>query len=105
MTATNLDEPKILEALRGVIDPELGCNLVDLGLIYGVKIDDGIVRVTMTVTTPGCPMHDSLREGVRNVLLNLDGVSDAEVDLVFDPPWHPSMMTDAGRALTGTNHF
>jgi metal-sulfur cluster biosynthetic enzyme len=105
MTNTILDEPKILEALREVIDPELGCNLVDLGLIYDVKIDQGKVRVTMTVTTPGCPMHDSLREGVQNALLTLAGVSEAEVDLVFDPPWHPSMMTDAGRAITGTNHF
>ena len=63
------------------------------------------VRVKMTVTTPGCPMHDSLRWGVQNALLNLDGVTAAEVELVFDPPWHPSMMTDAGRAITGANNF
>ncbi|SPE56974.1 MIP18 family protein YitW [Verrucomicrobia bacterium] len=105
MTDTVLNEPKVLEALRQVIDPELGCNLVDLGLIYDVKIESGKVQVTMTVTTPGCPMHDSLCAGVRNALLNLEGVTDAEVELVFEPPWQPSMMTDAGRAMTGANRF
>jgi metal-sulfur cluster biosynthetic enzyme len=100
-----LDESKVLEALRQVIDPELGCNLVDLGLIYDVKIEADTVQVTMTVTTPGCPMHDSLRLGVQNALLNLAGVKSAQVELVFDPPWHPSMMTDVGRALTGATAF
>jgi metal-sulfur cluster biosynthetic enzyme len=101
MTNATLDESKVLEALRQVIDPELGCNLVDLGLIYDVRIDGSIVRVAMTVTTPGCPMHDSLRCGVQNALLNLEGVASAEVELVFDPPWHPSMMTEVGRGITG----
>lgn len=105
MSNDNLDESKVLEVLRQVIDPELGCNLVDLGLIYDVRIDGGRVQVTMTVTTPGCPMHDSLRAGVENALLNLKGVTDAQVELVFDPPWHPSMMTDVGRALTGATAF
>ena len=103
MTNAILDESRVLEALREVIDPELGCNLVDLGLIYDVKIDGGIVLVKMTVTTPGCPMHDSLRNGVQNALLNLEGVASAEVELVFEPPWHPSMMTEAGRGLTGSS--
>lgn len=103
MTNAILDESRVLEALRQVIDPELGCNLVDLGLIYDVRIEGGLVRVTMTVTTPGCPMHDSLRSGVQNALLNLEGVTDAQVELVFDPPWHPSMMTELGRSLTGAN--
>lgn len=105
MTTGILDENKVLEALRQVIDPELGCNLVDLGLIYDVTIAGSLVQVSMTVTTPGCPMHDSLRMGVQNAVLELEGVTDAEVDLVFDPPWHPSMMTDAGRAMTGTTAF
>jgi metal-sulfur cluster biosynthetic enzyme len=100
-----LDEAGVLEALRQVIDPELGCNLVDLGLIYSIAIDGSRVRVVMTVTTPGCPMHDSLRCGVQNALLNIAGVTEAEVELVFDPPWHPSMMTATGRAMTGTADF
>jgi len=105
MSDVILDESRVLNALRQVIDPELGCNLVDLGLIYDVKIHGDIVAVTMTVTTPGCPMHDSLRAGVENALLNLDGVSAAHVELVFDPPWHPSMMTEVGRSLTGATGF
>ena len=105
MTNDLLDESKVLDALRQVIDPELGCNLVDLGLIYEVKIEGDRVQVTMTVTTPGCPMHESLRLGVQNALLALEGVTAAEVELVFDPPWHPSMMTEVGRTMTGAISF
>ena len=101
MTATLLNETTILETLRQVIDPELGCNIVDLGLVYDVAIAGAKVVVTMTLTTPGCPMHESIRWGVQRALLDLEGVDEAEVELVWDPPWHPAMMTDAGRAATG----
>jgi len=101
MNALKLDEPLILETLRQVIDPEIDCNIVDLGLIYGVNIEGGKVRVHMTLTTPGCPMHESIAWGVKMALLNLEGVEDAEVRVVWDPPWHPSMMTDYGRARVG----
>ena len=97
----NLSEATILEALREVIDPELGCNIVDLGLIYSVVIQDGKVSVVMTLTTQGCPMHESIRWGVETALLGLEGVESAEVEVVWDPPWHPSMMTEFGRAATG----
>ena len=100
MTAT-ITEAAILETLRQVIDPELGCNIVDLGLIYSVTITDAKVAVVMTLTTPGCPMHESIRWGAQNALLNLHGVEAAEVEVVWDPPWHPSMMTEFGRAATG----
>ena len=92
MTDTALNEASVLDALRQVIDPEIGCNLVDLGMIYNVAIAGSSVRVTMTLTTPGCPMHESICWGVKCALLNLEGVDDAEVELVWDPPWHPSMM-------------
>ncbi len=98
MNATQLNEPAVLEALRQVIDPEIGCNLVDLGLIYDIAITGSKVKVTMTLTTPGCPMHESLCTGVQRAVLGLEGVEEAEVELVWDPPWHPSMMTEAGRA-------
>jgi metal-sulfur cluster biosynthetic enzyme len=94
-------EKLVLETLRQVIDPELGCNLVDLGLIYSIQIERGSVRVLMTLTTAGCPMHERIAQGVQEALLQLNGVDDAEVVLVWDPPWHPSMMTDAGRAAFG----
>lgn len=89
------------EALRQVEDPELGCNLVDLGLIYSTEIEDRRVRVKMTLTTMGCPMHESLLTGVRTALLEVEGVEEADVEVVWDPPWHPTMMTPAGRARVG----
>ena len=101
MTANPLNEAAILEALHQVIDPEINCNIVDLGLVYSVAITDGVVKVTMTLTTPGCPMHESISWGVKNAVSGLEGVKDAEVEIVWDPPWNPSMMTEAGRAITG----
>ncbi|MCX6893977.1 MAG: metal-sulfur cluster assembly factor [Verrucomicrobia bacterium] len=100
-----LDETTVLQTLRQVIDPELGCNIVDLGLIYDIAITGAAVAVTMTLTTPGCPMSESIRLGVQNALLNLEGVADAEVTVVWEPPWNPAMMTDLGRAHTGVRNF
>jgi len=100
-----ITQPLILETLRQVIDPELGCNIVDLGLIYSVTIDGTNARVIMTLTTPGCPMHDSIRFGAEAALLGLEGVERAEVEVVWDPPWHPSMMTEFGRAATGVGSY
>jgi metal-sulfur cluster biosynthetic enzyme len=102
---TMLNETLVLETLRQVIDPELGCNIVDLGLVYSVTITETKVAVVMTLTTPGCPMHESIREGAQAALMNLDGVGEATVEVVWDPPWHPSMMTEAGRAATGVGRF
>lgn len=101
MTTTQITEATVLEILRQVVDPEVGCNIVDLGLIYGVAISGSKVSVTMTLTTPGCPMHESIRWGAQCALLNLEGVDEAEVELVWDPSWHPSMMTEFGRAVIG----
>src|SRR5215510_2182276 len=101
MTLQPITESQVLEKLRQVLDPELGCNIVDLGLVYSVHLDGGNVRVVMTLTTPGCPMHEMLRFGAENALLSLDGVEDVTVELVWDPPWNPLMMTEAGRELTG----
>ena len=105
MNAATLNETAVLDALRQVIDPEIGANLVDLGLIYDVTITGAKVKVTMTLTTPGCPMHESLCSGVQVAVLNLEGVEDAAVELVWDPPWHPSMMTDRGRAQAEARNF
>lgn len=92
MTETQIDESAILQTLRQVVDPELDCNIVDLGLIYGVVIDGGKVTVTMTFTTPGCPMHESIAWGVQCALLNLEPVEAVDVQIVWDPPWSPSRM-------------
>ncbi len=91
-------EAAVWNALRGVVDPELGCNIVDLGLVYGLDIQGRKVRVVMTLTTPGCPLHESLCAGVQMVLLNLEDVDEADVELVWEPPWHPDRMSEAARA-------
>lgn len=101
MNATPIEEATLRETLRQVVDPELDCNIVDLGLIYGITIEGARVTVTMTLTTPGCPMHESIAWGVKSALLNLEGVDDVEVKIVWEPPWTPAHMSDYGRARTG----
>jgi metal-sulfur cluster biosynthetic enzyme len=101
MSANSPPEAAILEVLHQVIDPEIGCNIVDLGLVYSVAVTNGIAKVTMTLTTPGCPMHESIGWGVKNAVSGLEGVKDVEVEIVWDPPWNPSMMTEAGKEFTG----
>lgn len=97
MNANPLTEALVLDALRQVLDPEIGMNIVDLGLIYDVKIAGSGVRVAMTLTTAGCPMSESIRGGAELALLNLEGVTAAHVELVFDPPWHPGMISQTTR--------
>lgn len=80
---------QVTEALREVFDPELGMSVVDLGLIYDVAIDAGRVHITMTLTTQGCPLHDSMTEWVRQAVGRIPGVEDVVVAIVFDPPWTP----------------
>lgn len=92
-------ETELWKALETVIDPELGSNLVELGLIYDLQLDDGEVRIRMTATSPGCPMLENLREGVEVALLNTGVVNRATVEWVWDPPWHPSMMNTNGNSM------
>jgi metal-sulfur cluster biosynthetic enzyme len=86
-------EAELRESLRAVVDPEIGMNIVALGLIYDVQIAGSEVRVAMTLTTAGCPMSESIRSGAECALLSLEGVTAAQVELVFDPPWHPEMIS------------
>ena len=93
---------QIYAALHMVDDPELGINIVDLGLVYGVQMrDDGFVTVTMTLTTPGCPMHASLADGVGAALSQVPGVTGGEIHLVWEPRWTPDMLTEEGRSALG----
>jgi metal-sulfur cluster biosynthetic enzyme len=101
MTAPRLNESLVRAALRQVVDPELNCNIVDLGLIHAIAIVDSKVTIAMTLTSPGCPMHESIAAGVQRAARQLDGVEDVEVQLVWEPPWTPSRMTDYGREQTG----
>jgi metal-sulfur cluster biosynthetic enzyme len=86
---------QVHRALKDVYDPELGLSVVALGLVYGIDVTEGRVRVTMTLTTPGCPIHDALLQWVRQAVIALPGVEDVEVILTFDPPWTPERMTPA----------
>lgn len=105
MDAAVSDDPlaaRILDALHTVIDPELGYNIVDLGLIYGVEVGEGgVVKVTMTTTTPGCPATNYLMEGSRECTSAVDGVTMAEIILTHDPRWSPENMTDIAKAHFG----
>ncbi len=82
----------VIERLRLILDPELGLDIVTLGLIYGMAVREGTVRVAMTLTTRGCPLHGVLVEAIRDALHWLDGVERVELALVWEPPWHPAMI-------------
>lgn len=101
-TAGGASMEVIRDALRLVIDPELGYNIVDLGLIYDVALTgDRVARITMTTTTRGCPATDYLQSGAREAALSVEGVGTAEVTLTYDPPWTPQMMTPEAKAHFG----
>ncbi len=94
-------EKKIDEALHQVIDPELGLDVVELGLVYRVDIDGPIVTVDLTMTTPACPLGEQIVRDAEERLREIEGVSRAEVRLVWDPPWGPERMSPAARAALG----
>jgi FeS assembly SUF system protein len=91
----------IIEALKEIYDPEIPVNIYDLGLIYNVEVNDGHALVTMTLTTPHCPVAESMPSEVELRVGSVPGVGDAEVNLVWDPPWSPGNMTDEARLELG----
>jgi metal-sulfur cluster biosynthetic enzyme len=101
MPAT-LTPETIRKALRAVKDPELGLNIVDIGLIYDTAVNEaGAVRVTMTLTSPGCPSGAEIMQDARTVLGDLEGVHSVEIDLVWEPFWTPERMDPRVRAFLG----
>lgn len=94
---------EVLKTLHAVIDPELGINVVDLGLIYAIDIDEHSITVTMTLTTPGCPLHESMSSAVLNVLRSVDPEKAIHVQLVWEPPWTPERLTEQARQMLGWN--
>src|SRR5438552_14796851 len=97
---TTVDE--ITEALKQVYDPELNINVVDLGLVYGTDIDEeGNVKVTMTLTSPGCPIGPMVGEMVQDALSPLDGIKNVDVDVVWTPPWNPGKMSEEAKMELG----
>lgn len=102
-TGPTISEEMVYTALKGVIDPELGINIVDLGLIYSIDIDSAAhVSITMTLTTPGCPLHASFAQEIERVLWqSIAELSGVSVELIWDPPWNPLMISAEGRSLLG----
>ena len=92
---------KVLEALKEVYDPEMPINVVDLGLIYGVEVEDGDVDVKMTLTFAGCPMASYIAQQAQWRLAELEGVGDVNVEMVFNPPWTPDLITEDGKKILG----
>ena len=92
---------ELLEVLKGVIDPEKGINIVDLGLVYEVESAEDTNTITMTLTTPGCPMHNSITSWVENVVKHLEPEKEVVVNLVWEPQWTPDKMSLEARQELG----
>jgi metal-sulfur cluster biosynthetic enzyme len=98
MSENSLNDSEIYDRLRLLDDPEVGLNIVDLGMVRSVEHDDdGNVRIVITPTSPNCPMHDQIVEGARTLAESLPGVKTADIVMSFDPPWTPDLITPAGR--------
>lgn len=89
---------KVRNELKTVFDPELNINVVDLGLIYNITLEsDRNIKIEMTLTTPGCPLHDSIVSGVKHCVLQMEEIDEVSVDLVWSPAWSPEKMTEEGK--------
>jgi FeS assembly SUF system protein len=95
-------EAQVLDALRTCYDPEIPVNIYELGLVYEVNVDDaGLVSIKMTLTSPHCPAVQSLPAEIESKVKAVSGVNDVKIDLVWDPPWDPSKMSEAARLQLG----
>jgi len=92
---------EVMDALRDVIDPELGLDFVELGLIYDVAIEDGTVSITYSLTTPGCPIGPQVSEQIEEFVSELDDVNEVRSTLTFEPPWSPERMSDDAKFALG----
>lgn len=99
-TAT-LTQDTVLEALKDVYDPEIPVNVVDLGLVYDCNVDDGDVSVKMTLTFAGCGMGPYIAQQAEWRIAEMEGVEDVEVEMVYEPPWSPDMISEDGKSQLG----
>ena len=88
---------KVITEIKKIYDPEIPVNIYELGLIYDIKIQDNDVHVKMTLTTPNCPVAESLPKEVKDSIMDLKEVNKVDLDLVWDPPWDKSMMSEAAK--------
>lgn len=91
----------VRKALKTVLDPELYVSIVDLGLVYDIAVSDGKAHITMTLTTIGCPLFQSIEQEVKEKVSAIPGIHEVSVELTFDPPWDPSRMSDFAKAELG----
>ncbi len=97
-SAPAVTEEAVIAACCSVYDPEIPVNIYELGLIYAIEIaEDGAVKIEMTLTAPGCPSAQELPEQIRDAVMAIEGVPNCDVDVVWDPPWEPSRMTEDAR--------
>jgi metal-sulfur cluster biosynthetic enzyme len=102
MTQTEtLTKEVVFEALRDVFDPEIPVNVVDLGLVYDLQVDDGDVKVKMTLTFAGCGMGPYIAQQAEWRIAEIEDVEDVEVEMVYDPPWSPDLISEEGKAQLG----
>ena len=88
---------KVIEEIRKIYDPELPVNIYELGLIYDVQVENNNAKIKMTLTTPNCPVAESLPKNVKDNVLKIEGISDVELKLVWNPPWTKDMMSEAAK--------
>ena len=88
---------KVIDEIRKIYDPEIPVNIYELGLIYNVKIEDNTAMIIMTLTSPNCPVAESLPQDVKDAAMQVDGIDKVDLDLVFEPPWNKSMMSEAAQ--------
>ncbi len=101
MEGTQITHGAVVEVMKEVYDPEIPINVVDLGLVYDVSVQEGNVHVLMTLTAPGCGMGPFIAQQAEWAIAELEGVSDVEVEMIFDPPWNPEMISEDGKKLLG----
>ena len=99
--AETLETQDVYDSLKAVYDPEIPVNIVDLGLVYDVQVKDNDVKVQMTLTFPGCGMGPYIAQQAEWAIQELDGVGEVEIELVFDPPWSPELISEDAKAQLG----
>lgn len=100
MTKTNIKK-EILKNLEKVFDPEIGISIIDLGLIYEIEETFGKVKIKMTLTSPGCPLADLIINDIKESVLKIKGISDVQIEVVFDPPWTKQRLSGKAKAKLG----
>jgi len=96
-----ITKEQIIETLKSVYDPEIPVNIVDLGLIYNVEVNENNIKVDMTLTAPGCPMASYIAKMAEEALKKIEGVGDVKVNIVWEPRWTPEMISEEGKKVLG----